>query len=130
MAPSMTSNVCRILIIVLFIAVSPWNNAQGFLGTNFGSGCPVPKLEGQWQHTAANMTWKFLEGGLLICSGDCAYKGGKPIAWHVEQNTQTIVSLDIYLASEKVNTGCSMATRDRIMNLNVFGTFRRIESKP
>ncbi len=125
----MTVRLTKIFLIVLAVSLSFGNPTQAFPGLGVGSGCPVEKMQGQWQHTAANMVWEFLEGGLLLCSGNCSYKkGGKLIAWQVERNVKTALSLEIYLASEKVSTGCSMAARDRIMNLDVFGTFRRLEN--
>lgn len=128
----MTAKFTKIFLIIFTVSLfSSVKTSHAFLGQSIGSGCPVVKLQGQWQHTAANMVWEFLDGGLLLCSGDCTFKkGGKPIAWQVERNAKTALSLEIYLSSEKVSTGCSMAARDRIMNLEAFGTFRRLESKP
>lgn len=127
----MTFRLTKFFLIVLAVSLSFGNPTQAFPGLSVGSGCPVEEMQGQWQHTAAIMVWEFMEGGLLLCSGDCSYKKcGKPIAWQVERNVKTAISLDIYHASEKVNTGCSMAARNRIMNLDVFGTSQRIENKP
>ncbi|NKB22265.1 MAG: hypothetical protein GKS01_17400 [Alphaproteobacteria bacterium] len=105
-------------------------SAAAFVGIDTsGSGCVRDKIPGFWQHTEHGMVWEFLESGILNCDGVCAYKGGKPVAWTAPSG-KSITNMQIFLSSEKVGVGCSMAAQDQIMFINEFGTFRRMKNKP
>ena len=116
------------VIILLVACIAPAATAA-FLGITSGT-CTKHKIPGYWQHTAEGMIWEFLETGLLNCEGVCDFKGGKPVAWSAPGSEKVTISLEIYLTSKKMPAACSMAAGDMIMNLDTFGTFRRIKNKP
>jgi hypothetical protein len=116
-------------VIILLVAFMAPGATAAFLGITSGS-CTKDKVSGYWQHTAEGMIWEFLESGLLNCEGVCDFKGVKPVAWSASGSEKITTSLEIYLTSKKLPAACSMAAGDMIMNLDAFGTFRRIEKKP
>jgi hypothetical protein len=121
------SNLGVTTAIITFLLAG---TANAFLAGGIGSGCAKESIPGQWQHTKDGMVWEFLESGMLNCKGVCDYKGGKPVAWSASGVYKSTNGLAIYLTSEKVSAGCSMAANNLIMNLIGFGTFRRIKSAP